>query len=126
MTDLLVLLKETRDFLWNGDFVYPTALRLRLEAAIAELESRQSELQRRSRIGWCGDRSGTPFGPSDAGPEEEQSALGEDMLDACKASVLKAAFGLKSLSEAELLRRLEDLYLEGLSAGVKAFQAQVE
>lgn len=48
---------------------------------------------------------------------ESQSAPKKDMLDACKDAVLKAAFGLKSLSEAELLRRLEDLYLEGVLAG---------
>lgn len=27
-----------------------------------------------SKIGWCGDHSGTPFGPSDAGPERQDSA----------------------------------------------------
>jgi hypothetical protein len=43
-----------------------------------------------------------------------------DMMDACKAAVLKCAFGLKSETEANLLRRLEDLYLEGVRAGVQA------
>jgi hypothetical protein len=43
------------------------------------------------------------------------------MIDvmAVKLKVIKAACGLCSLSEVDLLRRLEELYIEGIAEGVK-------
>lgn len=40
-----------------------------------------------------------------------------------KLEVLKAAFGICSLPEADLFRRLEDLFLEGVKAGASVAKA---
>lgn len=46
-------------------------------------------------------------------------------LMAIKLKVIKAACGITALSEADLLRRLEELYVEGITEGVKVARAQI-
>jgi hypothetical protein len=50
------------------------------------------------------------------------------MIDimAVKLKVIKAAFGIASLSEIDLLHRLEELYLEGVSEGLRVAKTMSE
>lgn len=50
------------------------------------------------------------------------------MIDpmAIKLKVIKAACGITSLSELDLLHRLEELYIEGIAEGVKVAKEQLE
>ena len=50
------------------------------------------------------------------------------MIDvmAIKLKVIKAACGIAALSEPDLLQRLEELYIEGISEGVKLAKEQRE
>lgn len=42
---------------------------------------------------------------------------GYGVVGDCKMAVIRSAFGIQALSEPELLKRLEDLYLQGLEVG---------
>lgn len=44
----------------------------------------------------------------------------EDLVTFCKMAVISAACGIKSLDDAELLDRLEKLFLQGVKEGIKA------
>jgi len=44
-----------------------------------------------------------------------------DVMD-IKLKVMKAACGITALSELELLRRLEELYIDGMKAGADALR----
>lgn len=50
------------------------------------------------------------------------------MIDpmAVKLKVIKAACGITALSELDLLHRLEELYLEGISEGIKVAKEVLE
>ncbi len=43
-----------------------------------------------------------------------------DLVTVCKMAVIKAACGIKSLDDKELLNRLENLFLLGVKEGIKA------